>query len=325
MKRYFTNIFILASLLLAAGCSSTVKSSEAKVSDESKVATSVNMHHGNHQEQAKSNSNEKSNVHTDHDEHGNHNEESSSHNHHDEHGNDTNHNKITTKAKLTTPKNLAAKEPVNLVIDIQDLQGKPVNKFDVFQEKLMHLIVVSDDLRFFDHLHPDYKNNGRFEVSANFPESGNYTFFSDYKPTGQKETISLLNVKVPGSVPLPKDLEKFEKTKTISDVKVSLNVAQKEIKAGQEISLKFDVKDAKSNQVIKDLQPYLGEKGHLVIIKSSLPLTRNDYIHAHALQNSADGQIDFMTKFPQRGTYKMWLQFNRGGQIKTADFWVNVV
>ncbi|MFN7661908.1 MAG: hypothetical protein ACK5P3_27990, partial [Dolichospermum sp.] len=69
---------------------------------------------------------------------------------------------------------------------------------------------------------------------------------------------------------------------------------------------------------------YLGEKGHLVIIKSSSPLTKSDYIHAHALKNSPDGKIEFETKFPKSGTYKMWLQFNRNGNIKTADFWVKV-
>jgi hypothetical protein len=309
MKRYFTSIFILTSLLIASGCSSTGKSSQAEVSDQNQVTSSVKMNHENHKEPAKSNNNEKLDSHT----------------HHDEHTDHSNHKEISTKALLKTPNNLAAKEPVNLVINIQDSSGKSVSKFDIFQEKIMHLIVVSDDLRFFDHLHPDYKDNGRFEVSANFPEPGNYTLFSDYKPSEQKETIALLNVKIPGTVPLPKELEKFEKTKTISDTKVSLNVSQQNIQAGQEVSLKFAVKDAKSNQVVKDLQPYLGEKGHLVIIKSSLPLTKSDYIHAHALKNSSGQEIDFMTKFPQKGTYKIWLQFNRGGQIKTADFWVNVV
>jgi hypothetical protein len=187
----------------------------------------------------------------------------------------------------------------------------------------MHLIVVSDDLRSFAHIHPEYKENGRFEVTANFPESGNYTLFSDYKPAGNKENVSLMNITIPGSVPLPKNLEKFSKTKTISDTQVNLNISEKNIQAGQEVTLSFDLKDNK-NQLIQDLQPYLGEKGHLVIIKSSSPLTASDYIHAHAMKDSADGKVEFHTKFPKPGTYKMWMQFNRNGQIKTADFWVNV-
>ncbi|WP_302850056.1 hypothetical protein [Sphaerospermopsis torques-reginae] len=42
------------------------------------------------------------------------------------------------------------------------------------------------------------------------------------------------------------------------------------------------------------------------------------------MKNTPDGTVKFHTKFPQSGTYKMWMQFDRNGKIKTADFWVNV-
>jgi len=284
MKRFFSSIFVVTTLLLAPGCSSNTKSTETQVSP------SIMTNHDGHSM---------------------------------ENMNHENNSQITTKVKLTAPKSLSPNQPINLVIDIQDSTGKPVNKFDIFQEKIMHLIVVRDDLQFFDHIHPEYKENGRFEVTANFPESGNYTLFSDYKPAGNQENVSLMNITIPGTVPLPKNLEKFTKTKTISDTKVNLNISEKNIKAGQAVMLSFDLKDNK-NQQIKDLQPYLGEKGHLVIVKSSSPLTSSDYIHAHAIKNTPDGKIEFHTKFPKPGTYKMWMQFNRNGQIKTADFWVNV-
>ncbi|MFN8952692.1 MAG: hypothetical protein ACK5WC_16360 [Aphanizomenon sp.] len=292
MKRFFPSILVMTTLLIAPGCLSNTKSTKSEVSPSMMMnhdGNSINEHEGHSMENK----------------------------HH------TNNSQITTKVKLTAPQKLAPNQPINLVIDIQDSAGNPVNKFEIFQEKLMHLIVVSDDLRFFDHIHPEYKEKGRFEVNANFPESGNYTLFSDYKPTGNKEMVSLMNITIPGTIPLPKNLEKFTKTKIISDTKVNLNISTPKIKAGQEIKLTFDLKDQK-NQPIKDLQPYLGKKGHLVIIKSSSPLTVSDYIHAHALENSIDGKIEFHTKLPKQGTYKMWVQFNRNGQVKTADFWVNV-
>ena len=283
MKRLFSGIFVVTALLLTPGCSSNTKSTETQVSPSMM----------NHDEHSMENMN---------------------------HGDNS---QITTQVKLTAPKSLSPNQPINLVIDIQDATGKPINKFDIFQEKIMHLIVVRDDLQFFDHIHPEYKENGRFEVTANFPESGNYTLFSDYKPAGNKENVSLMNITIPGTVPLPKNLEKFTKTKTISDTKVNLNISEKNIKVGQAVTLNFDLKDQK-NQPIKDLQPYLGEKGHLVIVKSSSPLTASDYIHAHAMKDATDGKVEFHTQFPKPGTYKMWMQFNRNGQIKTADFWVNV-
>ena len=189
----------------------------------------------------------------------------------------------------------------------------------------MHLIIVRDDLTTFDHLHPTYKGNGRFEISTTFSSPGDYSLFSDYTPSGQQEAVSLMQIKLPGSVPLPKSLEKFENTKVVLNSQVNISSLNKNIQAGKEVNLRFSVKDVAQNQPIKDLQPYLGERGHLVIIKSSLTLTTADYIHAHALKHSPDGQIEFLTSFPQPGTYKLWLQFNRNGKINTADFWVNVV
>jgi hypothetical protein len=59
-------------------------------------------------------------------------------------------------------------------------------------------------------------------------------------------------------------------------------------------------------------------------MKNSTPLTRTDYIHAHAVQHGTNEEIHFMTNFPKAGKYKMWGQFNRNGKIVTADFWVNV-
>ena len=61
---------------------------------------------------------------------------------------------VTAIAKLTTPSGIKPQTVVPLVINVRDNQGKPLGQFTMFQEKLMHLIVVSDDLQYFDHLHP---------------------------------------------------------------------------------------------------------------------------------------------------------------------------
>lgn len=228
------------------------------------------------------------------------------------------------QAKLTIPSTVSSKTVVPLVIDIQDKNGNAIANFDRFQEKLMHLIVVSDNLQFFNHIHPTYKGNGRFEVAAQFPQPGSYTLFNDYKPSGQEEQVSLLKTQVSGKSPATSKID-LNRTKTFADTKVNLSVSPATVKAGEEVSLNFNLQDAAKNQPLTDLQPYLGEKGHLVIIKQSSPLTRADYIHAHAIKNTPVGQVNFITSFPQPGNYKLWGQFNRNGKIVTADFWVNVL
>lgn len=231
---------------------------------------------------------------------------------------------VSTQSKLTVPDKITSTQAVPLVINIQDKMGKSIEKFDTVQEKQMHLIVVSDDLRFFQHVHPIYKESGRFEINPNFPAPGNYTLFSDYKPAGQNEQVAVQKIIIPGEVPIPKDLEKFSNIKVLGDTKITSNLVGSNLNKAKEIKLSFDLQSVAKKQLVKDLQPYLGEKGHLVIVKSSSPLSQNDYIHAHAIKDSPAGKIQFLTSFPQPGIYKLWLQFNQGGKVNIADFWVNV-
>jgi hypothetical protein len=229
-----------------------------------------------------------------------------------------------TQAKLSVSQKIFPNKPVNLVIDILGNNDKTIADFDTFQEKLMHLISVSDDFQSFNHIHPSYKENGRFEIEVIFPKSGNYTLFADYKPTGQKEQVSVLKTQVEGNN-FSQPSTDLSTSKIIDNTKVNLGVSQPTLKAGQKVTLTFDLKQASNNQPITDLQPYLGEKGHLVILKQSSPLTEADYIHAHAIKDSLGDKIQFMTHFSQPGKYKLWGQFNRNGKIVVADFWVNVL
>ena len=286
---FFVTGLLLSTLLVTQGCKSSVESKEAQTTTSPHHNHSMgSMAHSGQSETEKSGMTE------------------------------------NIQAKLTVANTITSKNSVPLAIDIQDKNGKVINQFHRYQEKLMHLIVVSDNLQSFNHIHPQYKGNGRFEVAASFPQPGGYTLFSDYKPAGQKEQVSVLKTQAPGksSTPIKIDLNR---NKTFADTKVNFSTSQTTIKADEEVHLIFKLKNPASDQPIADLQPYLGEKGHLVILRQSSPLKATDYIHAHAMKSTPPGEVHFMTSFPQPGNYKLWGQFNRNGQIVTADFWINVV
>ena len=229
-----------------------------------------------------------------------------------------------TEAKLTVPNAIAPNQSVPLAINIQDSAGKPVSNFDIFQEKRMHLIVVSDDLEFFSHIHPKYNGKGKFDIETSFPQSGNYTLFSDYEPAKDADRVSLMQLSVTGIKATSAKIDKSA-TKSFGKTKVNFSTDKEQIKANEPVTLQFDLKDIASNTPVTNLQPYLGKTGHLVIIKQSNPLTSEDYIHAHASEGTSLGKVDFHTQFPEPGKYKLWGQFNRNGEIITADFWVNVI
>jgi hypothetical protein len=244
------------------------------------------------------------------------------HSQHGENGDDRQENN-DTQAILTVDRSINANQLTTLKLNIRDREGKAITNFDVFQEKLMHLIVVSDDLQFFNHLHPELQKDGSFTVETTFPQGGKFTFFSDYKPKGRSERVSVINTEIVGAKKVDRNVS-LETTKTIDNTQASLSFTPQNIEAGKESHLIFNLKDITTNKPPEDLQPYLGELGHLVILKQSSPLTKEDYIHAHAMKNTPTGEIHFMATFPRSGKYKMWGQFNRNGKIVVADFWVEV-
>ena len=300
MNRFITAIATVIILSIVQGCTQL-----AQVKKES-IMTTIN--HSN----------------TAHAEEGNHSHPSTHTTQHGEHGDDHANTSTSTQAKLTTTGVITPNTPTTLQIEVQDKNGNAIVQFDQFQEQIMHLIAVSSDLQVFQHLHPIYKGNGRFEVGPQFPQSGNYTLFSDYQPKGQAEQVSVLKTQVTGNNPPAAEVN-WSRTKTFNETIVGFAPTQATIRAGQEVVLRFNLQDATSDQPVTDLQPYLGEKGHLVILRQSSELTQENYIHAHAVHKTPANQVHFATRFPQPGRYKLWGQFNRNGKIITADFWVEVV
>ncbi|MBD2463425.1 hypothetical protein H6G89_20660 [Oscillatoria sp. FACHB-1407] len=300
MNHIVTAIAIVATLSIVQGCTQL-----DQVKEEPKVTTTTHSNVAHVEE-------------TDHSHPATHTDS------HGEHGDDHANTSTSTQAKLTTTGVITPNTPTTLQIEVQDQDGNAIAQFDQFQEQIMHLIAVSDDLQVFQHLHPIYKGNGRFEVETQFPQAGNYTLFSDYQPTGQAEQVSVLKTQIEGDNPAAAQID-LSYTKTFGQTTVSFAPTAATIKTGEEVILQFDLQDTASNQPITDLQPYLGEKGHLVIVRQSTSLTRDNYIHAHAVHDTPGNQVHFATRFPQPGRYKLWGQFNRNGEIITADFWVEVV
>ncbi len=120
-----------------------------------------------------------------------------------------------------------------------------------------------------------------------------------------------------------------------------------EIQAGKELMLNFQIFDAASGKPASDLQNYLGELAHFVIISEDM----KDFVHAHPMSKSehmksetsdhnADGhthsgektetkqasasEVAAHTAFPRSGLYKIWAQFQRNNKVITVPFTVNV-
>ncbi|QRG70813.1 hypothetical protein JNE38_27710 [Brevibacillus choshinensis] len=214
-----------------------------------------------------------------------------------------------------------ANEKTEIKVRISDKDGSPVNDFEVNHEKLMHLIVVSEDLSSFSHIHPEFKGEGTFTVPTTFLNGGKYKMFADFKPAGGSGTTLSEWVHVEGEAAQPS-------AAIAPDAKLVKEVGDKEIelslsgtKANEEVTLSYDIRDAKTKEGIQNLEPYLGAVGHVVILSQDA----EQYLHVHPLDEKATGpKAEFATTFPHSGIYKIWGQFQHKGEVFTVPFVVEI-
>lgn len=210
-------------------------------------------------------------------------------------------------------------EAFEIRIEMKDGEGRSIDKFDISHEKLMHLIVVSEDLSQFHHLHPDYDGKSGFRQEAVLQKGGAYRLFADYKPAGASSVTAMGSVHVAGvgrAAPMESDTD-ITKEKQVNGLNVSLDIST--LKAGQEARMTFIFKDAATGANVTDLEPYLGAIGHVVIVGEGA----EEYLHVHAESDNGSGpEAMFATIFPKAGLYKIWGQFQRNGEPFTIAYTV---
>lgn len=214
-----------------------------------------------------------------------------------------------------------ANQPEELTIQINGHDGKPIQDFEINHEKKLHLIIVSQDLSYFHHIHPDFKGNGKFQITTQFPKGGKYKLIADFIPKGGTQTTQTTWVEVAGTSAKPVALQPDQTmTNTIDGKEIKLSF-DKDLKADQEVMLNFHIKDVKTKQPVTDLQPYLGAVGHVVILSADA----EDYLHVHPMDEKATGpDAQFHTTFPHGGIYKIWGEFQHQGKVFTVSYVVNV-
>ena len=215
-----------------------------------------------------------------------------------------------------------------LTISVAEKSGTPVREFEFVHDKLMHLIIVGEDLSYFAHIHPTLAGSGNFTINHLFPESGTYKLWVDFKPKGGNQTLVTFSADVKG---LPTHSLRilvydgvYIKESSDRNYRISLKLPQERIVAKRDTDIVFSISDALGNP-ITDLEPLMGAGGHSVIISSDI----QEFLHVHPTdeveQNWKGGpHISFRTSFPQPGLYKAWGQFQHNGKIIMADFVLEV-
>ena len=214
------------------------------------------------------------------------------------------------------PKIIEAGKPVFITIAVTE-KGKNL-PLEVVHTMRMHLLLVNEELTWFDHVHPKKQSNGTYGISETFPSAGKYLLFIDYKPIGHPASVQMKSTEVKGAL-VPQTPE--QNVKLISDVDgytiTLLNGNDLKTNTGQ--SLQFSIEKDGRMLDEKNMQLYLGANAHIVMINQA----EKDFLHIHPMSDNRF-PIYAETYVDKAGLYRMWVQFKIDGVVHTADFTVSI-
>jgi len=218
----------------------------------------------------------------------------------------------------------------------------PIKSFELVHEKPYHLFVISQDMEYFQHIHPVLQPDGAWTIDVTLPKPGYYKILSDFLPSGGSAQFLARGLVTEGyagdlsanSAHLVPDTPG---RKVDGDLTVTVSYDPGTFLAGQWGHINFHLTDTKTRQPVTDLQTYLGAFGHTLIMSEDMV----DYVHSHPLNivpgSDEDGappifiippdadleslrggpDVTFEGLMPKPGMYRAWTQFRRGDTIHT--------
>lgn len=238
---------------------------------------------------------------------------------------------------------LIAGESAKISFLITDQRGNPADGLTISHERLLHVIIISEDFSSFAHIHPEdfgeitgaMIREARFPVWYTFPEAGRYLVSAD-TARGDIHVSNQFHVVVAGEPKAGPIVVDYSREKSFGEYDVSFTTVPQKIRAGEEVTLRYVIK--RGGEPVRDFEQYLGAPMHLAIVMTDLngfihahgdvPGSTHDHIHAGHIHGTAQGnfgpEIDAKVIFPKEGTYKIFSQVQREGEVVLLDFMVQV-
>ncbi len=212
---------------------------------------------------------------------------------------------------------------------VKDKAGELV-PLDLHHEKKIHLIVVSKDLSYFEHIHPDYQASGSYDIAVlptgqaytneanknetRFAKGGDYILFADYAPTGGTPQLEKINLTVGGTPYTPVTYSGSKLSATVDGYTLALVPEGGNFEVGKLVHIQGILKKDGKEVDAKTLENYLGAKAHMVVVG----IEDKDYLHVHP--GVENGKFDLHTTFAKAGVYRGWVQFQADGKVHTTDY-----
>lgn len=235
------------------------------------------------------------------------------------------------------PRAVRALQPFRLRFTVRHPSTRAVvDKFALVHEKPYHLFVISQDMEFYEHIHPEQQSDGAYAIDVTVPKPGYYRLFSDFLPVGGAPQVIPRAIATAG---FTGDLVSSQSRlvpdttlrKTAGDMAVTLSLPSTGLVAGREETLRYRVEDARTGTPVTDVEPYLGAFGHTLVMSADTL----QYVHAHpvellpdasagSIQPAGGPTLTFKALLPKPGRYRLWTQIKRRGVVSTAQFTLDV-
>jgi hypothetical protein len=222
---------------------------------------------------------------------------------HDSHGADA--HRIRAASTVVEPG-----APTPFTFEVLDPLGAPITSFEDRHERPMHLILVSNDLTGYAHLHPRLAGDGTWTAELPALVPGGYRLIADTVPVGGPDLVLTVDLVVPGTAtarPLPEPAG----TVTVEGFEVTLELVPSPQGPTAELVVR------RAGAVIEP-DPYLGARGHLVAIGAD----DLGYLHVHPTEGS--GPVSFAIASPAPGRHRLYFDFSVDGKVHTAAFTVDI-
>jgi hypothetical protein len=229
----------------------------------------------------------------------------------------------------TEPELPTSGEPLTLRFAVSHPDnGETVRDFELVHDMPYHLFVISQDMEYFQHIHPAQGEDGIWSIEVVLPRPGAYVVLSDFMPKGGSAQFlarPLVTTDYTGGLlsQTPELVPDTSATKTVDNLRATVSYDPPVLRAGSYGHVTFRLTRADTNELVRDLQPYLGAFGHMLIMDGQLV----DYVHAHPIdlppadvkpEDLKGGpEVVFEGLMPKPGLYRAWTQFRYQDTLHT--------
>lgn len=245
----------------------------------------------------------------------------------------------------TDPERIPVGSLTNILFSIKDHGGKPIEELSVHHDRILHVIIASQDFSVFAHVHPEdfgpttpeMKKLAKYPVQFTFPKAGRYIIAIDFSVKEQLISKHFL-IDVAGEPKMGSPSRNLSREKRFGDLDVTLVSMPERIKAGKEAMLSCLFR--KNGESVTDLEPYLSAPMHLAIISSDL----THFMHTHGevpgmasmghnehhmqmkmtAPNKFGPKVEIHVVFPAKGLYQIFGQVAHQGKVIVTSFMVEV-